>query len=146
MEMGPLQSAMGGTLSSYDLNVEVACFMIEGNLLPQWPQIFASVLSIMFIGMRMIPQMWLRSTFKVRHQVVHEALQWLKENNVKYYGHMKLCMENLSELPVDDVPSEVVGLVQHSNDIGILEEENGGYLPSHDDPIAGKVPLREIRG
>lgn len=52
---------------------------------------------------------------------------------------MSISMENLSELPDDDVPGEVVGLVRHSTDIGILDEENTGYLPSHDDAFTGEV-------
>lgn len=134
---GTLQRAMGGSVSTYDLDVGGASAMIEGNLLPRKPRILARVLSITFVGTSVVPQAWLRSTFKVRRQAVHDALRWLKIHNTKYYGNINLSQENLYELPEDDVPEEVVALVRHSTKLGVMEEENAGYVPSHDDPLAG---------
>lgn len=60
-----LQHAIGGSVSTYDLDVEGASAMIEGKLLPCKPGFLVSLLSITFVGMLVVAQTWLQSTFKV---------------------------------------------------------------------------------
>lgn len=50
---------------------------------------------------------WLRSTFRVRCHAVHDALQWLKLHNPKYYGQIEISPERLDNLPQDDVLVEI---------------------------------------
>ena len=65
LEKGTLQRAMGGMVSTYDLDVEGAAAMVQGRLLPERPRILASMLSITFVSVSTAPKGWLRSTFKV---------------------------------------------------------------------------------
>jgi hypothetical protein len=85
-----LQHGMRGNVSTYDMPQEGVSSMLQGKLMPCMPTILASIISITFIGLGDLPRHWMYSTFRVRCQVVFEALQWLKKNNPKYYGDVKI--------------------------------------------------------
>lgn len=133
IDLDSLQRGMRGTVSTYDLNLGDTVDMLEGNMLPRRPAILASVLSITFVGLGDLSKHWLRSMFRVRRQAVLDALQWLKENNPKYYGDIVISTERLADLPEDDVPVEVMGVVRQSDDVGVIDRESEGYAPRHDD-------------
>jgi len=67
----------------------------------------------------------------VRRRVVYDALLWLKENN-PYYAEIEISTSHLGELPEDDVLEEVMGIICHSDDIGMIEQESVGYVPQDD--------------
>ena len=133
-----LQRAMAGTVSTYDLDVAGATDMIKGNLLPRKLPILASLVSITFISTATVPKRWLHSMFWVRRQVVHNALMWLKTNNTKYYGSIEISASNICNLPVDNVPKEVLGVVKQLMEVVALDGDEGGYVPEHDAPLSGK--------
>lgn len=81
--------------------------MVNGQLMPRPPTILVSLISITFVGMGNLPKNWLRSTFRVRCHAVHDALQWLKLHNPKYYGQIEISPERLDNLPQDDVLVEI---------------------------------------
>ena len=101
--------------------------MVEGRLLPQHPQVLASLISVMYIGPGELPKPWLRSIFHVRRHTVHEALKWLKANN-PYYAEIDINLANLEDLPTDDVPSEIFNTMRQTTDVGIIDQENDGYV------------------
>ncbi|CAK5266163.1 unnamed protein product [Mycena citricolor] len=132
-----LQRGMRGTVSTYDLDTDGIASMLAGDLMPRPPAVLASVLSVTYIGVGKLPKNWLRSTFRVRRQVVYEALNWLKNNNPKYYGHIKIDGHRIAALPEDDVPLEISTLVRQSEDITVVERECDGYVrEQHDDEHA----------
>jgi hypothetical protein len=65
-------------------------------------------------------------------RAVFEALHWLKTNNPKYYGHIEIDRSRLEQLPEDDVPMEVLGVVRQSTDTGLVDQESNGYAPADD--------------
>lgn len=77
-DVSSLQNAMRGNVCTFDHNIEAISTMVEGHLMPRPPA-----------------RNWIRSTFRVRRQAVREALQWLKENNPKYYGGIQISSERL---------------------------------------------------
>ena len=99
-----LQQGMRGTVSTYDLDIEGAASMVQGNLMCRPASILPSVLSIMFIGRGDLPKCWLRTTFRVQCQIIFEALSWLQHHNSKYYGHITIDPDRICQLPEDDVP------------------------------------------
>ncbi|KAJ6625146.1 hypothetical protein B0H10DRAFT_1671846, partial [Mycena sp. CBHHK59/15] len=102
-----LQRGMRGTVSTYDLDSDGIASMLAGDLMPRPPAVLASVISVTYIGLGELPKNWLRSTFRVRRKVVSDALAWLKQNNPKYYGHIKIDGARIAALPEDDVPLEI---------------------------------------
>jgi hypothetical protein len=112
--------------------------MVQGNMLPRPPAVLASVISVTFIGLGNLPKQWLRTTFRVRRQFVFEALCWLKDHNPKYYGAIKIDPVRIEQLPEDDVPTEVLGIVRQYTDTGIVDQESDGYVPVDD---SGKQKL-----
>ncbi|KAG1744833.1 hypothetical protein EDB19DRAFT_1906543 [Suillus lakei] len=62
--------------------------------------------------------------------VVFEALQWLKKNNTKYYGDVEISSAQISELPENNIPQEIIGIVRQSTDMGVVDEESAGYVPN----------------
>ncbi|KAG1836484.1 hypothetical protein F4604DRAFT_1518694, partial [Suillus subluteus] len=102
-----LQRGMRGNISTYNMPLEGVASMLEGKLLPRTPAILASIISVTFIGLGELPCHWMWTTFRVRRQVVFNALRWLKTNNTKYYGDIEISNSRIEELPEDDVPPEI---------------------------------------
>lgn len=69
-----LQRAMRGNVSTYDLDMGGIASMVEGKLMPHPPALLASLISVTFIGLGELPKNWIHSTFRVRRQVVSDAL------------------------------------------------------------------------
>jgi hypothetical protein len=128
-----LQRALRGTVCSYELDVKGAADMVQGKLMPQKPSQLASIVAITFVGKGQLPKNWLRNTFRVRRQVVSDALAWLKVHNPKYYGGIEISDERLQELPEDDIPNEINSIVRHCTETSVLDQEGSGYVPDHDD-------------
>lgn len=124
---------MRGTVSTYNLDVESASKMLQGNLLPHPSTVLASIISVTFVGVGELPKNCLRSMFRVRRQVVLDALRWLKANNPKYYSTIEISDTRIAQLPEDDVPVEVLGVVRQSEDGGIIDQEHDGYVPTEED-------------
>ncbi|KAJ6631969.1 hypothetical protein B0H10DRAFT_2159554 [Mycena sp. CBHHK59/15] len=132
MDPSTLQHGMRGTVSTYDLDSDGIASMLAGDLMPRPPAVLASVLSITYTALGELPKNFLRSTFHVRRKLVFDALSWLKQNNLKYYGDIKIDAARTAALPEDDVPWEIMSLVRHSTDTGIIDQESDGYIPTHD--------------
>lgn len=127
-----MQRGMRGNVSTYELNVKEVTEMVEGNLMPRAPKVLASLIAITYIGVGNIPKKWLHSTFRVRRHHVARALHWLWDNNPKYYGDISICQNRLNQLPEDDVPDEILGLIRQSNDVGLVDQESSGYVRTDD--------------
>ena len=127
--MASLQQAMCRNVSTYELNTEAIASMVEGNLMPHPPAILTSLISVTFIAFGEVPKKWLHLTFRVRRQVVLEALHWMKDHNPKYYRNIEIRPTHINTLPEDDVPEEITAIIQQSEDVAVLEEENDGYVP-----------------
>ena len=130
-----LQRGMRGNVSTYELNVSAAAEMVEGVLMPRRPSVLASLIAITYIGMGPLPQKWLQSMFRVRRFHVARALEWLRTYNPIYYGDITISPARLSDLPEDSVPDEILSVVRHSTDVGLVDQENGGYVRTEE---AGK--------
>ena len=128
-----LQRGMRGNVSTYELNVSAAVEMVEEMLMPCQPSILASLIAITYIGVGPLPRKWLHSMFRVRHYHVAHALEWLKINSPTYYGSITISSARLSNLPEDDVPDEILSVIRHSTDVGLIDQENGGYVQSGED-------------
>lgn len=112
--------------------------MVQGDLMPRPTAILPSIISVTFIGRGDLPKHWLRTTFRVRRQVIFEALRWLKTHNTKYYGHITIDLDRIHQLPEDDVPAEILGLIWQTTDTGLINQESAGYVPMDNDERAGK--------
>ncbi|CAK5270204.1 unnamed protein product [Mycena citricolor] len=121
--------------------------MLAGNLMPRPPAVLASTIAVTYIGVGKLPKNWLLSTFRVRRQVVHEALRWLKRNNPKYYGHIEIDNERLAALPEDDVPLEISSLLRQSDDVAAVVQESDTYVREHHvDEQAETLEAHELDG
>jgi hypothetical protein len=127
-----MQRGMRGNVSTYELNVEAMTTMVEGKLMPRLPAILPSLIAITYIGAGNIPKKWLHSTFRVRRHHVARALRWLQNNNPKYYGDITIGEDQLNQLPEDDVPDEILGLIRQSDDTGLVDQESSGYVRTED--------------
>jgi len=123
-----LQRGMRGNVSTYELNVDAMAAMVEGKLMPRPPAVLSSLIAITYIGAGRIPKNWIHSTFRVHRHHVSRALDWLKVNNPKYYGEVTISQRQLDQLPEDDVPDEILGVIRQSNDMGLVDQESSGYV------------------
>lgn len=123
-----LQRAMRGNVTTYELNQHDIMSMVEGRLMPRRPAILASLIAITFIGHGRLTKDQILPTFRVHRRVVQNALRWLKNNNPDYYGDIKIDEEHLGCLPEDDVPEELMSVIRHSDDTGMVEQENDTYV------------------
>ena len=127
-----LQRGMRGNVSTYELNVNSMTKMVEGKLMPRPLAVLPSLIAITYIGAGRIPKNWFHSTFRVRRHHVSRALAWLKENNPKYYGDIVISADELNQLPEDDVPDEILGVIRQSTDEGLVDQESSGYVRAED--------------
>ena len=88
-------------------------------------------MSVTFIGKGQVPKCQLWHIFHVRHQFIFEALYWLKENNLKYYGDIVIDGSRIRSLPHNDMPDEVLSITCQSTDVGIIDKESEGYVPTY---------------
>jgi len=119
---------MRGNVSTYELNVDAMAAMVEGKLMPRPAAVLSSLIAITYIGAGRIPKNWIHSTFRVRRYHVSRALGWLKLNNPKYYGDTVISQHQLDQLPEDDVPDEILGIIRQSSDTGLIDQESQGYV------------------
>ena len=123
-----LQRGMRGNVSTYELNANAVLEMVEGKLMPRPPAVLSSLISITYIGLGRVPRNWIHSTFRVRRYHIARALAWLKANNPKYYGDVVISQQQLNQLPEDDVPDEILGVIRKLDDVGIVDQESAGYV------------------
>ena len=133
-----MQRGMRGNVSTYELNVDAMAAMVEGQLMPRPPAVLSSLIAITYIGVGRIPKSWIHSTFRVRRYHVSRALDWLKAHNPKYYGNVTISQHQLDQLPKDDVPTEILGVIRQSNDIGLVDQESSGYVRTDDIGLSSK--------
>ena len=136
-----LQSSFSGNVSLYKLNTNTVVKMLEGQLMPHKGVTLASVVTITFVGSKKVPQNWLKSTFRVCRHAVYEALRWLRTNN-PLYADINISIEQLSDLPEDGVPKEILAIIHHESDMGLTDKEKEGYVPSFE-PEMGVVDDEE---
>ncbi|KAJ3735206.1 hypothetical protein DFJ43DRAFT_977755, partial [Lentinula guzmanii] len=102
-----LQRGMRGNVSSYPLNSGDIQDMLQGNLLPQLPEVLALVITVTYVGKGKLPKGWLHSTFRVRRKVVAQALLCLKETCPGAYESVNIDSSRLRALPEDGVPEQI---------------------------------------
>ncbi|KAK2462221.1 hypothetical protein APHAL10511_005760, partial [Amanita phalloides] len=128
-----LQTVMQGSLSTYALNIDKISHMITGKLMPHPLAILPSVIAMLYVGKAKLPRDALKSLLHVWRVKVYVALVWLKKNNLKYFGDVEIDENMLQQLPEDDMPEELLAIVQTTNDEHIIDEEHGGYVPVTED-------------
>lgn len=136
-----VQRGMRGTVSTFEQDIQGVAAMTAGHLMPRPPAILASVMTVTFIAKGKVSKSWLYHTFRVRRWAVRTALLWLKENNPKYYGNIEISEASLQLLPEDDVPDSILTNVRQTEDLGLLHQENTGYVPAEDELAAGEHRL-----
>ena len=127
-----LQRGMRGNVSMYELNMDAMAAMVQGQMMPRPPAVLSALIVITYIGVGHIPKNWIHSTFRVRRFHVRRALNWLKAHNPKYYGSISISQQQLNQLPEDDVPDEILGVIRQSNDPGVIDQESSGYVRSEE--------------
>ncbi|KAF8340086.1 hypothetical protein F5887DRAFT_1077211 [Amanita rubescens] len=130
-----LQRAMRGNVCSYEMDAPGIAEMVQGNLMPRRLEILASVIQITLFGQRQLPENWMRNLFRVRRNYIREALVWLKANNPRFYGHIRISSEHLDSLPDDGVPLELMAITRHVDDPDLVHEQNDSYIPGENDEI-----------
>ncbi|KIN95492.1 hypothetical protein M404DRAFT_165673, partial [Pisolithus tinctorius Marx 270] len=121
-----LQRAMAGNVTLYEVNVTTVVDMIEGRLMPQTVQTLSSVLAITLVGTKHLPTDWLSRTFRVRWDVVFEALKWLQANN-ENYSDVTVSHDRVMTLPEDGIPSEIEAMIRYQDSEEAAVREREGY-------------------
>ena len=136
LPLDQLYTGMAGNASLFELNTQEVVEMIEGQKMPSSASTLASVIAITFVGTQKLPVDWLKKTFRVRRQVVYEALTWLRSNN-PIYADIHIDTAQLDELPEDDIPIEVLTTVRHEEDKDLATKERESYnmVDADDDEI-----------
>lgn len=131
-----LHSGLRGNVSTYRLNTDDIVRMTDSQVMPPSSSILAATIGVTFVGPRNLPQKTMPGFLRVNRQRVHDALSWLKKNN-PIYRDVIISTARLNELPINDVPQEIVALAKHSDDVAQLAEEQDGYVPDDMDDLFG---------
>ena len=129
-----LYTGMAGNASLFELNTQEVVEMIKGQRMPSSVRTLASVIAITYVGSRLLPKDWLKKTFRVRRDVVYDALVWLQRHN-PIYADIKIDRSRLRELPEDDVPDELLSVIRQEKDDELVEKEKESYLLTVDERV-----------
>jgi hypothetical protein len=122
-----LHTGMARNASLFELNRQDMVRMLEGQFMPLLVVTLALIIAITFIGSKKLLMDWLKKTFQVRRDVIHEALVWLQKNN-SIYMNIHIDRSWLNELPEDDVPYKLLSVIRRENDDEVLERERESYV------------------
>ncbi|KIO12200.1 hypothetical protein M404DRAFT_20030 [Pisolithus tinctorius Marx 270] len=117
---------MAGNVTLYEINVPAIVEMLEGRLLPQTIQMLSSILAITLVGMKQLLKDWLSHTFRVRRDVVLDALKWLQANN-ENYSNVTISQERILTLPEDGIPAEIEATIRYQDSEDAAIQEREGY-------------------
>jgi hypothetical protein len=117
------QAALRGNCITFLQNIPKSA-----NSLPLTLDDLCDTLKLIFVGANPPTRIHLRKVLTVRKRKVAEALHWLKRNSV-LYRNVEINLENIGELPDDDVPESIISTMEQR----IGDEENpserAGYVP-----------------
>jgi len=122
------QRGMRGNVMSFKWNTNRVVDMLEGKITPRPMSILASTIAVTFIGTGKVLKNWLRSTFRVRRQPVHDALVWLKCNNHLWHDVI-INPDRVASLPEDAIPIELRANFRQEDDNRVAEKESETYVP-----------------
>ena len=122
-----LYTGMVGNATLFELNTQEVVEMLNGQRMPSPVQSLASVIAITFMGKKKLPMDWLKKTFRVRRNIVYDALSWLKNNN-PIYADINIDQSRLAELPEDNIPDELMAIICQEEDEDLVEKERESYV------------------
>ncbi|KAF9524533.1 hypothetical protein CPB83DRAFT_605493 [Crepidotus variabilis] len=102
--------------------------MVDGLLMPPHSSVLAATIGITFVTPHKVVNRDLQGLFRVKRERVRDALKWLQANN-QLYSDIIISEDRLSELPEDDVPTEIVSTTRVSADVEAVLREEEGYVP-----------------
>ena len=79
-----MNSGIRGNVAIYRLNIEDIVDIVDPTIMPPPTRILASVIGIIIIGPKNMPEHTMMGYFRVRQDCVCEALWWLFEHNPLY--------------------------------------------------------------
>ena len=94
------------------------------------------MLAVTFVSSKKLPKGWLKTMFCVRRCVVHDALLWLKANNVLYQD-IVISEDRIGQLPLDDVPVELVAVMVQEEDESVATNEQESYVMAEGETTDG---------
>ncbi|KAF8438103.1 hypothetical protein L210DRAFT_984820 [Boletus edulis BED1] len=136
-------SALRGNVTSYRMNTAEVASMIEGDLLPHHPNVLAATIGVTLVGAKNIPDRCLPSFLRVSRRRVHDALVFLKNNN-PFYEHIRISEENLSLLPDNSIPAQLLAIVKELPNAAIIEGEGSGYVIDEEDGDSNEISENEL--
>jgi len=79
-----MNSGVRGNVATYKLNTEDIGEMMDARIMPPAAKILASVIGVIIIGPKNMPERTMLGYFRVRRNCVREALRWLRGHNLLY--------------------------------------------------------------
>ncbi|CAF1382354.1 unnamed protein product [Rotaria sordida] len=92
-------------------------------------------LKVIFVGARPPERIHLKKVLTVRKKKIIQALHWLKKYNV-LYQNVTINLENIAELPEDDVPECIMSTLEQKLGDEEIQSERVGYVP---DPLSNPI-------
>ena len=102
------------------------------NSLPLALDDLCDTVKVIFIGVRPPDRIQLKKVLTVRKKKIIEALRWLKKYNI-LYQNVNINLENIAQLPEDDVPECIMSTLEQKLDDQEIQSERVGYVP---DPLS----------
>ena len=129
-----LYSAMAGNASLFEMNTQEVVEMVIGQCMPSPVMTLASVIAITFVGSAKLLVDWLKKMFRVRQNIIYDALKWLHNNN-SIYGDIVINPIQVNDFPEDDIPDELLVVIQPENDDNIATRECESYLVNEEEAV-----------
>ena len=134
-----MNSGVRGNVATYKFNLEDIADIVDPKIMPPSAKILASVIGVIIIGPKNMPERTMLGYFRVRRDCVREALWWLFDHN-SLYADNEISDQRLAELPENGVPREILESTRYSDDIKQLERSRAGYV-NEDDDVSGDLDV-----
>lgn len=127
-DQSQMYSALKGNVSTYRLDPKQVAGIVDPHIMPPPAKILASTIGITILGPTGLPEKTMPDTFRVQRARIRTCLYWLKDHN-PLYADIIISEENLSQLPDNGIPEELIMSARHTTDVDVLCLEDDGYVP-----------------
>ena len=79
-----MNSGVRGNVATYKLNVEDIADIVDPKIMPPPAKILASVIGVIIIGPKNMPEHTMLGYFRVRRDCIRRGLKWLFDHNPLY--------------------------------------------------------------
>lgn len=129
-----LNEKLRGNVSTYRLHPQRMVDALSGSMLPQKPEVLASLISVTMVGKKRCEESTLRGLLQVRRWRMLDAVVWLKQNNPFYYN-ISIDEDALNQFPEEGIPQSILANIKFIDEESSVNNINEEFIQDDDDTL-----------